>query len=149
MTFHIIVHDKWPQTRSGFRTFHARKMWTLKSTNFHNFPVSMNYVNSRTVMRISDVRTLSATGEVAFVPAVPDERVSNVAVMDWICARRLLSIWGTWLDGACVPDDEVSGICWASCCCNSCSCSRLSVGSNVYTQQRYIHSCQDKKWKSK
>jgi len=32
------------------------------------------------------------TGEVAFVTAVADERVNNVAVIAWICARRVLSI---------------------------------------------------------
>jgi len=85
--------------------------------------------------------TLSVTGDVAFVVAgMPDERLSNVAVIAWICASRLLSIWGTLPMDPWVPvdddddDDEVAGICWANCCCSNCSWSRLSVGSNVYVQ---------------
>jgi len=92
--------------------------------------------NIQSLKWITDTRTLSVTGEVA----VPDERDSSAAVMDWICASRLLSIWGTWPVDAWVPvagpdPDDVFGICWANCCCSSCSCSRLNVGSNVCTQQ--------------
>jgi len=88
---------------------------------------------------IQNIHTVSVAGEVALVMTVPDDRLSNVAVIDWIWDSRLLSIWGTcpvldaWVAGT--DSADVFGICWANCCCSNCSCSRLSVGSSVYKQQ--------------
>ena len=108
----------------------------FSSVHAINKPLSSNNKNRMTVKNRKSPSTLLVAGDVLFVVAgVPDERLSSVAVIAWICDSRLLSIWGTW---PWVPadddedDDDVAGICRANCCCNNCSWSRLNVGSNVY-----------------